>query len=53
MEGYIRRMLWALVHLGVIGRESAHDPWGPTLEESEFDALGKTLRALGETKRRG
>ncbi len=53
MEGYIRRMLWALVHLGVIGRESAHDPWGPTLEESEFDALGKTLRALGETKSRG
>lgn len=48
MEGYIRRMLWALVHLGVIGRESACDPWGPELPESEFVALGKVLHALGE-----
>ncbi len=48
MEGYIRRMLWALVHLGVFGRESAHDPWGPDLPESEFVELGNTLRALGE-----
>ena len=48
MEGYIRRMLWALVHQGVIGRESAHDPWGPALPESEFAALGNTLRTLGE-----
>jgi 4-hydroxy-tetrahydrodipicolinate synthase len=48
MEGYIRRMLWALVLTGVIGRESAHDPWGPALLESEFEELGKTLRALGE-----
>ncbi len=49
MEGYIRRMLWTLVHLGVIGRESACDPWGPDLPESEFVALGKTLFALGES----
>ncbi len=48
MEGYIRRMLWILVHLGVIGRECAYDPWGPDLPESEFVALGKTLRTLGE-----
>ncbi len=48
MEGYIRRMLWALVHQGVIGRESAHDPWGPELPESEFVEIGNTLRALGE-----
>jgi 4-hydroxy-tetrahydrodipicolinate synthase len=48
MEGYIRRMLWALVHQGVLGIESAHDPWGPELPESEFAALGNTLRALGE-----
>ena len=54
MEGYIRRMLWVLAHLGVIERESAHDPWGPELEESEFAAIGKTLRALGELpSRRG
>jgi len=48
MEGYIRRMLWALVHLGVIGRDSANDPWGPALPEEEFAELGKTLRVLGE-----
>ncbi len=48
MEGYIRRMLWALVHLGVLGRDSAHDPWGPELPESEFVELGKALRELGE-----
>jgi 4-hydroxy-tetrahydrodipicolinate synthase len=47
MEGYIRRMLWALVHLGIFARESAHDPWGPELPESEFVELGKILRALG------
>jgi 4-hydroxy-tetrahydrodipicolinate synthase len=50
MEGYIRRMLWVLVHLGVIDRESAHDPWGPELDESEFVAIGKAVRALGEPR---
>jgi 4-hydroxy-tetrahydrodipicolinate synthase len=50
MEGYIRRMLWALVHLGVLEAESAYDPWGPPLEQSEFEIIGKTLRALGELK---
>ncbi len=48
MEGYIRRMLWALAHQGVISRESAHDPWGPELPESEFVELGNTLRELGQ-----
>ena len=48
MEGYIRRMLWTLVHLGVIGRESAHDPWGPELPESEFNRIRETLVAVGE-----
>lgn len=50
MEGYIRRMLWALVHLGVLEEEFAHDPWGPPLDQSEFVVLGKTLRALGQLK---
>jgi 4-hydroxy-tetrahydrodipicolinate synthase len=48
MEGYIRRMLWTLVHLGVLSIESAHDPWGPELPQTEFANIGKTLRALGE-----
>jgi 4-hydroxy-tetrahydrodipicolinate synthase len=48
MEGYIRRMLWTLVHLGVLSLESAHDPWGPDLLQTEFANIGKTLRGLGE-----
>jgi 4-hydroxy-tetrahydrodipicolinate synthase len=48
LEGYIRRMLWALVHQGVIGRQSAHDPWVPELPENEFTELGNCLRELGQ-----
>ncbi len=43
-------MLWALVHQGVIGLESAHDPWGPALPESEFAAVGTLIRELGQTQ---
>jgi 4-hydroxy-tetrahydrodipicolinate synthase len=48
LEGYIQRMLWVLVHLGVIGREAAHDPWGPELPPGEFEEIGQTLHALSE-----
>jgi 4-hydroxy-tetrahydrodipicolinate synthase len=48
MEGYIKRLLWALVHLGVIPGEAAHDPWGPQLPEGEFDEIGRTLDLLGK-----
>jgi 4-hydroxy-tetrahydrodipicolinate synthase len=46
MEGYIRRLLWALVHLGVIPLAAANDPWGPELPRAEFDRVGRTLEAL-------
>lgn len=46
MEGYIRRLLWALVHLGVIPLEAANDPWGPQLPRDEFDKVGRTLKTL-------
>jgi 4-hydroxy-tetrahydrodipicolinate synthase len=46
MEGYIRRLLWALVHLGVIPLGAANDPWGPQLPRDEFDKVGRTLNAL-------
>ena len=39
MEGYIQRMLWCLVHQGVIPEDAAHDPWGPRLDRAEFDDL--------------
>lgn len=46
MEGYIRRVLWALTHLGVIPSEAANDPWGPELDAREFEEIGRTLEAL-------
>jgi len=46
MEGYIKRLLWALVHLGVIPFEAANDPWGPQLPIDEFHSIGRTLDEL-------
>jgi 4-hydroxy-tetrahydrodipicolinate synthase len=46
MEGYIKRILWALVHLGVIPRSAAHDPWGPELPTDQFNEIGRRLAAL-------
>jgi 4-hydroxy-tetrahydrodipicolinate synthase len=46
IEGYITRLLWSLVHLGVIPLAAAHDPWGPRLPAGEFEAVGRTLAAL-------
>jgi len=51
MEGYIRRLLWALCHLGVIPFEASNDPWGPQLPTEEFDNLGRTLDALAVNRR--
>ena len=46
MEGYIQRMLWCLVHEGVIPAEAAHDPWGPKLDPAEFDRIGDCVARL-------
>jgi 4-hydroxy-tetrahydrodipicolinate synthase len=46
MEGYIQRMLWCLVHQGVIPAEAAHDPWGPRLDAAEFEAIGECVRRI-------
>jgi len=51
MEGYIRRMLWTLVHQGVLDRRSACDPWGPDLPESEFAAIRTRLEEIGEPQK--
>src|SRR5205814_10482264 len=41
MEGYVRRMLWALAADGVIPDDACDDPWGPRSEEhtSELQSL--------------
>jgi len=46
MEGYIRRILWALVHLNVIPFEAANDPWGPQLTANEFEKIGQVIEAI-------
>ena len=46
MEGYIKRLLWETVHLGVNPFEAANDPWGPQLPIDEFHIIGRTLDEL-------
>ncbi len=47
MEGYIQRMLWCLVHQGVIPADAAYDPWGPGLEAAEFERIGACVGRVG------
>jgi 4-hydroxy-tetrahydrodipicolinate synthase len=44
MEGYIRRMLWALAADDVIPDEACDDPWGPPLPAAERDAVRRAVR---------
>jgi 4-hydroxy-tetrahydrodipicolinate synthase len=46
MEGYIRRILYALASLGVIPADAANDPWGPTLTAPELENIDLLLGAL-------
>lgn len=46
MEGYIQRLLFALVHLGVIPIEGSFDPWAPDLRRDEFDQIGSAVNAV-------
>jgi 4-hydroxy-tetrahydrodipicolinate synthase len=50
LEGYVRRMLWALAADGVIPEDTCDDPWGPVLPAAERDAV---RRAVGEARGRG
>ncbi|HYY99727.1 MAG TPA: dihydrodipicolinate synthase family protein [Pyrinomonadaceae bacterium] len=52
LEGYIRRLLWALARLGVIPEGAAHDPWGPELDAREFEEIGRALEAVAGAKAR-
>jgi 4-hydroxy-tetrahydrodipicolinate synthase len=44
MEGYIRRMLWALAADGVIPDDACDDPWGPPVPAAERDAVRRFVR---------
>jgi 4-hydroxy-tetrahydrodipicolinate synthase len=45
MEGYIRRMLWALAADGVIPDDACDDPWGPPLLAAERETVRRAVRA--------
>jgi 4-hydroxy-tetrahydrodipicolinate synthase len=44
VEGYVRRMLWALAAEGVIPDDACDDPWGPALDPAERDAVRRAVR---------
>ena len=44
MEGYVRRMLWALAAEGVIPADACDDPWGPSLATSEREDVYQAVR---------
>jgi len=44
LEGYVRRMLWALAADGVIPDDACDDPWGPSLPPAERDAVRRAVR---------
>lgn len=46
MEGYIRRMLWALAAEGVIPESAAHDPFGPLLDRADRARVDAAVAAL-------
>jgi 4-hydroxy-tetrahydrodipicolinate synthase len=48
MEGYILRMLWCLVHQGIIPAEAAHDPWAPRLGTEEIAQIRTCLERIGQ-----
>lgn len=50
LEGYIQRMLWCLVQEGAIPLEAAHDPWGPALSPSEFDAIAACVKRISRSE---
>jgi 4-hydroxy-tetrahydrodipicolinate synthase len=44
MDGYVRRMLWALAADGVLPEDACDDPWGPALGTEEREAVKRAVR---------
>lgn len=44
MEGYIRRMLWAIAAEGAIPDDCCDDPWGPALPDAERETVRRAVR---------
>lgn len=46
VEGYIRRMLWALAAEAIIPDDACDDPWGPALPPKEREDVREAVRRL-------
>jgi 4-hydroxy-tetrahydrodipicolinate synthase len=44
IEGYVRRMLWALAADGVLPADACDDPWGPDLRPEEREVIAGAVR---------
>ena len=44
LEGYVRRMLWALAADGVLPADACDDPWGPDLGVNERELVAGAVR---------
>jgi len=44
MDGYIRRMLWALAAEGVIPEDACDEPWGRELPAAERESVRRAVR---------
>ncbi len=51
VEGYVRRMLWALAAERIIPHDACDDPWGPPLAAGERDAVREAVREAREGQR--
>jgi 4-hydroxy-tetrahydrodipicolinate synthase len=54
VEGYVRRMLWALAADGVIPDDACDDPWGPPISAAsaagERDLVRRAVRDARATR---
>ncbi|MBI4027918.1 MAG: dihydrodipicolinate synthase family protein [Verrucomicrobia bacterium] len=48
MEGYIRRMLWALALSNIIPMDACYDPWGPRIPYADLENLKRVMNEIGE-----
>lgn len=51
MDGYIQRMLWAMVAEGVLAPDASDDPWGPSLPQSQRDAVVQAVHDARAARR--
>jgi len=51
MEGYVQRMLWAMAAEGVLPPDACDDPWGPTLPQTQREAVVRAVQDARAARR--